>query len=113
MNNIVLGALLMTLIHVFVWVSTNAQFSEYFKNYSTLTICLLLAIPTSLCGYYSSKYLYMESNSAWSVRFIGSSIGYFIFPLMTWYLLGESMFTTKTILCIFLSLCIIFIQVFM
>ena len=113
MINFIIGLILMAGIHVLVWISTNAQFSEYFKNYSTLTICLLLAVPTSLCGYYASKYLYMESNSAWSVRFIGSSTGYFIFPLMTWYLLGESMFTTKTILCIILSVCIILIQVFM
>ena len=103
----------MLVLQVLVWVSANGQFSEYFKNYNTLFLCMALALPVSVCGYYGSKFLYASSESVWSIRFISFGISYLVFPFMTWYLLGESMFTVKTLLCIFLSLCIILIQVFM
>jgi len=111
--NLIYGVCLMLVLQVLVWVSANGQFSEYFKNYNTLFLCMALALPVSVCGYYGSKFLYASSESVWSIRFIGFGISYLVFPFMTWYLLGESMFTVKTLLCIFLSLCIILIQVFM
>ena len=111
--NLVYGVFLILLLQVLVWVSANGQFSEYFKNYNTFAICLFLAIPIATCGYFGSKFLYASADSVWSIRFIGFGLSYLVFPFMTWYLLGESMFTIKTILCIFLSFCIILIQVSM
>ena len=113
MINLLYGAALILVLQALAWVSANGQFSEYFKNYNTLTICITLAIPISLCGYFGSKFLYSYLTSVWSVRFIGFGLSYLVFPFMTWYLLGESMFTIKTILCLILSICIILIQVFM
>ncbi len=111
--NLLYGASLILALQVLVWVSANGQFSEYFKSYNTFAICLTLAIPIATCGYFGSKYLYAHFDSAWSIRFVGFGISYLVFPFMTWYLLGETMFTVKTLLCIILSLCIILIQVFM
>ena len=111
--NLIYGVLLILILQALAWVSANGQFSEYFKNYNTLLICLTLAIPISLCGYFGSKYLYAHMSSVWSVRFIGFGLSYLVFPFMTWFLLGESMFTLKTTICIFLSFCIILIQVLM
>ena len=37
---------------------------------------------------------------------------YVIFPVLTWWFLNESMLTTKTLICIMLSLVIVFIQAF-
>ena len=111
--NLLYGVVLIFILQVLVWVSANGQFSEYFKNYNTFVICLTLAIPISICGYFGSKYLYAHLTSAWSIRFIGFGISYLVFPFMTWFLLGETMFTLKTAICIFLSFCIILIQVLM
>ena len=111
--NLLYGALLILILQVMAWVSANGQFSEYFKNYHTFLICIILSIPISICGYYGAKFLYSHFASAWSVRLIGYGISYLAFPIMTWLLLGETMFTLKTILCIILSLCIILIQVLM
>jgi len=111
--NLLYGTLLILLLQILAWVSANGQFSEYFKNYNTFAICITLAIPISILGYFGAKFLYAHFASAWSVRLVGYGISYLAFPVMTWILLGESMFTIKTILCIFLSLCIILIQVFM
>lgn len=113
MANLLYGVLLILILQAMAWVGANGQFSDYFKNYNTLAICVTLAIPISICGYFGSKFLYSHLSSVWSIRFIGFGLSYLVFPVMTWYLLGESMFTVKTILCIFLSLCIILIQVFM
>jgi len=104
--------LLFTLLHIGVWFSTNTQLiSDEWKQRS-FWIMLSLAIPTSLLAYYGTKVGYSAlGDSAWSVRFIGFGTSYLIFPLLTWQLLGESMFTLKTMLCIFLSMVIVFIQV--
>ena len=37
-------------------------------------------------------------------------MSYLTFPILTWWLLHESMFTTRTLLCIFLSFCIMGVQ---
>ena len=111
--NLLYGALLILILQILVWISINSQFSEHFKDYNTLSISLALAIPISVCGYFGSKFLYAHLTSAWSIRFIGFGISYLAFPIMTWLLLGESMFALKTMICIFLSFCIILIQVFM
>jgi ABC-type phosphate transport system permease subunit len=112
MSNLLYGSILITLLQIMVWVSVNAQFSEYFKDVNTFAVCVLLAVPISISGFFGSKFLYAHFDSAWSIRFVGFGISYLVFPVMTWYLLAESMFTAKTLLCIFLSLCIILIQVF-
>lgn len=53
-----------------------------------------------------------ETMSVWTARFIGSCTGFIVFPLLTWFLLGESMFTFKTMSCVGLSLMILFIQIY-
>lgn len=111
--NLVYGFLLILTLQTLVWISVNGQFSEYLKSYNTFAICLTLAIPISICGYFGSRFLYNHFSSAWSIRFIGFGISYLVFPFMTWFLLGETMFTLKTTICIFLSFCIILIQVSM
>jgi len=111
--NLFFGVLLILVLQVMAWVGANGQFSEYLKNYNTLAICIALAIPISICGYFGSRFLYAHMASAWSIRFIGFGLSYLVFPFMTWFLLGETMFTLKTAICIFLSFCIILIQVLM
>ena len=75
---------------------------------------LMLSIPTSIAAYYATKYGYSAfGGSVWSVRFFAFAMSYLIFPVLTWWLLGESMFTLKTMLCVMLSFVIIAIQVWM
>tara|TARA_Y100001970_G_scaffold251455_1_gene324349 strand:- start:51396 stop:51734 length:339 start_codon:yes stop_codon:yes gene_type:complete len=111
--NLFYGVALILTLQAMAWVGANGQFSEYFKSYNTLLICVALAIPISICGYFGSRFLYAHFSSAWSIRFIGFGLSYLVFPFMTWFLLGETMFTLKTAICIFLSFCIILIQVLM
>ena len=102
------------ILHIFVWFSTNLQFiSEAWKEKS-MWVCLSLSIPISLLAYFGARFgYYALGESAWGVRFLAFGTSYLIFPILTWYFLGEPMLTLKTMLCIFLSCIIISIQMWM
>jgi hypothetical protein len=108
---LLLTFVLFFILHIGVWFSTNTQLiSEEWKDRS-FWIMMALAIPTSLFAYYATRVGYSElNNSAWSLRFIGFGTSYLVFPMLTWLLLGETMFTIKTMVCIGLSFLIILIQ---
>ena len=97
-----------------VWFSTNMQLISADHSSKSLTIAILLAVPTTLLAYYGTRFGYFAlGESAWSVRFFAFAISYLIFPVLTWWLLGESMFTLKTMLCVFLSFLIVAIQIYL
>lgn len=71
-----------------------------------------VGVPTSVLFWYGWKYISEAMGSVWTARFIGSSAGFVVFPILTWFMLGESMFTAKTMICLVLSILIILIQIF-
>jgi drug/metabolite transporter (DMT)-like permease len=106
--------LLFTLLHVGVWFSSNTQLMSDVWKARSFWIMIALAIPTSLLAYYATRIGYSAlGDSVWSLRFIGFGTSYLVFPVLTWLLLGESMFTLKTMLCIALSFVIVAIQLWM
>jgi len=108
---LIFGTCLFTLMHICVWWGTNAQFIEGWKKSNALLLSLTLAIPITLLAFYGARYTYNAlDNQAWAVRFVGFGISYLVFPILTWYFLNESMFTLKTMVCVFLSILIILIQ---
>ena len=109
--NVVLGVGALLLVHVLVWYTTNLQLVDGWKDSGKVWgVIIGLAIPTSLVAAYATKALYASLDSVWAIRFIGFGTSYLVFPVMTWILLGESMFTLKTLLCIALSIVILMIQ---
>ena len=113
-SRLALGVLLFVVMHIMVWVSTNTQFMKSMQHINTLSIALVLSLPITLCAFYGSRYTYNALHeSAWSARFMGFGVSYLVFPVMTWALLDESMFTRKTLVCILLSILIVCTQVFM
>ena len=100
------------IVHALVWFSTNLQLVENFDKSKALMWCAGLAIPTSLAAYWATKLSYEYFDSAWSVRLVGHGTSYLVFPALTWVLLSESPFSTKTMICIGLSLMIVAVQVF-
>ncbi len=112
--NIMYSALCFIGLHVMVWFSTNLQFMSAPWSAKSLWVSLTLAIPISMLAYFGSRFGYSAlGDSAWGVRFLAFSLSYLTFPFMTYYFLGESMFTLKTMLCIILSCAILAIQLFM
>lgn len=111
--NLVYSIFLFVLLHIMVWFSTNLQFVNKAWQDKSFFITLLIAIPLSVCGYWAARLGYAGlHDSAWGVRFIGFGTSYLVFPFMTWWLLSESMFTIKTMICIALSVIIVGVQVF-
>lgn len=111
-----LGCSFLVLLHVLIWFSSNGQFmedSDFFKKHS-LAFAICVSPFVAILGYYGSRFIHEAmSQSLWQIRFIGFGLSYLVFPILTWYLLGESMFTLKTMLCIALSILMIMIQIYM
>lgn len=109
--NVALGVGALILVHILVWVTTNLQLVEGWKDTNKIWyVIIALAIPTSLIAAQATRLLYSSLDSVWAIRFVGFGTSYLVFPIMTWILLGESMFTLKTLLCIALSIVILMIQ---
>ena len=107
-----LGITIFTIGQIFGWYQLNLQkYSDWWKD-KPFTTAVIIGIPTSMAFWYAWRLVSEATGSVWSARFIGSSTGFVIFPILTWFILGESMFTTKTMLCLSLSILIILIQIF-
>ena len=107
-----LGIFLVFVGQVSGWFQLNAQYlSEWWKD-KPLSAAVLLGVPTSIAFWYAWRIIVDQTGSAWTARFIGSSGGIIVFPILTWFLLGESMFTSKTMICLGLAIIIILIQLF-
>jgi len=52
------------------------------------------------------------TDSLWAARLIGFAISFLVFPVMTWYFVGESMFRPKVLICVLLALVMICVQLF-
>ena len=86
---------------------------ENITSFQSLLVCIILAIPTSLLGYFASKATFEAFESVWAIKLFGFGMGYLVFPILTWLLLKESPFTLKTMICICLAFAIIGIQLFL
>ena len=110
--NLYIGIALVFLGQAIGWFQLNAQYlSEWWSDKPWIT-ALILGAPCSVAFWYSWRLIVDETGSAWTARFIGSSAGLILFPILTWFLLGESMFTTKTMICLGLAVLIILMQLF-
>jgi len=110
---LIIGFLLFTAAQTVAWYQLNSQFVwEYWKDKALLS-SLIFSIPTSLFFWYGTKYIYESSDALWTCRFLGFASGMFVFTVLTWIHMQESILTLKTTLCLILSFAIMCIQVFM
>ena len=95
------------------WFAFNSQFVwEWWKD-KALLACVLFGLPSMLMFWYGNRLAYEAMGELWGPRFMSFGISYMVFPFLTWWLLNESMFTAKTMICIGLSLAIMLVQIFM
>ena len=99
--------------HILGWFAGNSQLVwEYWQD-KPLLATVLFGTPAGYAFWWGTKFCFEATGGElWSVRFIAAVFSYTVFPIMTWYYLGESMFTVKTMSCMFLALCILLIQIF-
>lgn len=94
------------------WFQINSQFAwDWWKDKPILAV-ILFGLPAGLCFLFGVKAAYEEMGQVWGPRFLIFSMSYLTFPLLTWYFLHESMFTSKTMICVVLSFMIVGVQLF-
>ena len=97
---------------IVAWFQSNSGIiGEPFKSNYVL-IAIVLGPIVSLLFVHATIMLY-ETMPLWSIRFTTFAIGYLIFIPLTWYFLGEEVFTLKNILSFLLCCALISIQFFM
>lgn len=95
------------------WFASNMQFVSEFWEDKALLAVMVFGVPSMLSFWFGTKFAMQAIPELWSVRFIGAAVSYLTFPVMTWYYMNESMFTTKTIICFFLAMSIMCVQIFL
>ena len=109
---LVLGVFIFSLGQILGWYQLNLQKIYSWWSDKPMIAAIALGIPTSICFWHAWALVSEATGSVWSARFIGSCTGFMVFPVLTWFALGESMFTTKTLICLLLTVIILFIQIF-
>jgi len=112
MTAVAKAIILFTLAQLFAWFQLNSQYIWEWWRGKAFISALTWGIPCSMFFYYAWTTAADSMQSVWAARFIGSSVGIVIFPILTYVLLGESMFTTKTMICFGLALLVVIIQIF-
>jgi len=111
-KHLIFSIVLFLIANILVWYQANLQFmSEWWHSRPMLTITLS-AFPVAFCFYFAWREGVYATGSFWTVRFLAFSLSFLVFPPMTYYLLGESMFTAKTTTCMLLAGSIMMIQLF-
>ena len=111
-REMVIGSLLFLAGQALVWMQTNSQLVwEWWKD-KPITAALVYSVPITLAFWYGTRYAMQSTPELWTARFTAAVISYLTFPLMTWFYLGESMFTIKTMLCVLLAFMILIVQIF-
>ena len=110
-KQLLLGSLAFFVAQVCVWFQTNSQLIWNWWKDKPLTAALIFSLPVSLLFWYGTKYIYNSTQELWTVRFVGFGMSYLTFPILTYWLLDESMFTPKTIICTLLAVTIMWIQI--
>ena len=106
------GILLFIVGNVIAWFQFNSQFVWPWWKDRPLTAQLIFAIPMGMCFWHAAKHIVEDSGELWTSKLVGFSVSNLIFPILTYIFMKESMFTIKTMSCLFLGAIIVFIQIY-
>jgi multidrug transporter EmrE-like cation transporter len=74
-------------------------------------VMVLLGLPISLIFIQTTRLFNEHFSTNWPGRLIGFGVGIVVFTIMSWIIFKEPL-TTKTIICLLLSVGIIGVQIF-
>ena len=107
---IVISTLLLLFSQILIWYQLNSQLVwKWAEGYKSMWIMSLLGIPISLLLWYCTKIGYSGFGNLWAVRFMGFATSMLVFPIMTYFYLGEPM-TLKVIITLLLAIIIMILQ---
>ena len=101
-------ALLMSVVgNIMAWFHMQGQFKyEWAKSWYWI---ILGGVPISILFYWSTRFFYEYFGKYWYVRPVGFGLSTFTFGILTWLILNEAP-DTRTIICLFLSVIIVILQ---
>jgi hypothetical protein len=112
LKNLIIGISLYVLGQTLIWFQTNGQFVWPWVKKNPLPVAFVGGTVISYILIKATQYTAEYYDGLlWPGRFLGFSIGVFIFGYMTWYYLGEGL-TTKTLVSLFLAFILIGVQLF-
>ena len=101
---------LFIIANIIIWYQLNSQLVwEWAKGTKSMWIMSLLGIPISLLLWYCTKIGYVGFGNLWAVRWLAFGSSMLVFPLMTYFYLGETI-TLKTLISIILAIIIMLLQ---
>ena len=107
---IVLTILSFIIANILVWYQLNSQLVwDWAKGNKSMWIMSLLGIPISLLFWLCTKWGYLGFGNLWAVRWLAFGSSMLVFPLMTYFYLGEAI-TLKTLISIILAIIIMLLQ---
>jgi len=106
------ACLLYATAQMLVFFQIHSQFIWKWWEGKPFHAALLYGIPAGVCFWYATKLAFAATGEVWGPRFLGFCMSYMTFPILAWYFMNETPFSTKTLLCVLLSFCIISIQLF-
>tara|TARA_Y100000593_G_C4213270_1_gene287962 strand:+ start:360 stop:701 length:342 start_codon:yes stop_codon:yes gene_type:complete len=109
---IAIGILFFALGNVLAWFQFNSQFVWEWWQDRPFIANFIFAIPMGLCFWYAVNNIVSSTGELWASKLIGFGVSNVIFAVFTYIFMGESVFTTKTMSCMFLASLIIAIQIF-
>lgn len=111
-KHILLTIILFIVGNIIVWYQLNSQLVwDWAKSNKSMWIMSLLGVPISLLFWLCTKWGYVGFGNLWAVRWLAFGSSMLVFPIMTYFYLGEPM-TFKTILTLGLAIIIMIIQLF-
>ena len=107
---ILLSTFLFLFSQILIWYQLNSQLVwKWAEGYKSMLWMSLLGIPISALMWYCTKIGYVGFGSLWAIRFVGFAASMIIFPIMTYFYLGEPM-TIKVWITLFLAIIIMILQ---
>ena len=107
---VLISTIVFIITQILIWYQLNSQLVwEWAKETKSMWIMSLLGIPISLLLWYCTKIGYVGFGNLWAVRFMGFATSMLVFPIMTYFYLGEPM-TLKVIITLMLALIIMILQ---
>lgn len=111
MRNLIYGILYGVIAQIITFLQLQGSIKYgWFTKYPIMT--LLISIPLSYCYIKSVEHLVRYSGGEiWPSRLIGFAIGIIIFTFLSYIMFKEDI-TLKTLICLFLSMGILSVQIF-
>ena len=107
---ILISTILFIVTQIAIWYQLNSQLVwKWAEGYKSMWWMSLFGVPISLLLWYCTKIGYIGFGNLWAVRFMGFATSMLVFPIMTYFYLGETI-SLKIVVTIILSLIIMLIQ---